>query len=357
MNKIPKFLNASIAIVICSQAYAGADNTVSPCAPESISSWLNANHVPAVGIGVVEGGRVKSIDVYGELRPGVPAPADAIWNVASLTKPITALTVLELVNKGELNLDEPLSKYWIDPDLSGNPWVEKLTPRILLSHQSGFSNWRWNDSSKKLSFHFEPGTKMGYSGEGYEYLRRAVEHKFGQSLEEISERVLFEPIGMKDTRFAWSSKLNEARFAEPHDNKGLLLKNSKSTDICAADWLVTTVGDYCKFGIFIINGAGLSPELFKQMTKIQSHFDSKPEHDSTGMGLGWQVIDNIPNGEYALTHSGADEGVQTVVLLLPNSKRGIVIFTNGDDGYKVEALILKSSFPALRTELEKYMGI
>jgi CubicO group peptidase (beta-lactamase class C family) len=357
MTRILKFLNATIAIAICSHVYADTDTTVSPCAPESIDIWLNANHVPAVGIGVIEDGRIKSINVYGELRQGVPAPAEAIWNVASLTKPITALTVLELVNKGELNLDEPLSKYWIDPDLRGNPWVEKLTARILLSHQSGFPNWRWNDSSKKLSFHFEPGTKMGYSGEGYEYLRRAVENKFGQSLEEIAERVVFGPIGMKDTQYAWSSKLNEARFADPHDNKGLIIAKSKSTDICAADWLVTTVGDYCKFGVSVINGAGLTPDLYKQMIKIQSHFDSKPEHGSTGMGLGWQVIDNMPNGEYALTHSGSDDGVQTVVLLLPKSKRGIVIFTNGDDGYKVESQILKNSFPALRPDLEKYLGI
>jgi CubicO group peptidase (beta-lactamase class C family) len=117
------------------------------------------------------------------------------------------------------------------------------------------------------------------------------------------------------------------------------------------------VGDYCKFGVSVINGAGLTPDLYKQMIKIQSHFDSKPEHGSTGMGLGWQVIDNMPNGEYALTHSGSDDGVQTVVLLLPKSKRGIVIFTNGDDGYKVESQILKNSFPALRPDLEKYLGI
>jgi CubicO group peptidase (beta-lactamase class C family) len=95
MNRILTFINASIAIAICSHAYADTDTTVSSCTPESINNWRNANHVPAVGIGVIEDGRIKSINVYGELRQGVPAPVDTIWNVASLTKPITGLASIK----------------------------------------------------------------------------------------------------------------------------------------------------------------------------------------------------------------------------------------------------------------------
>jgi CubicO group peptidase (beta-lactamase class C family) len=57
-----------------------------------------------------------------------------------------------------------------------------------LSHQSGFPNWRANN---KLHFEFEPGTKFQYSGEGYEYLREALEHKFNKSLAELYNSVLF----------------------------------------------------------------------------------------------------------------------------------------------------------------------
>lgn len=68
-----------------------------------------------------------------------------------------------------------------DPDIADNPYVKKLTTRIILSHQTGFPNWRGNNADGKLTFEFEPGTKYQYSGEGYEYLRKALEKKFKKS--------------------------------------------------------------------------------------------------------------------------------------------------------------------------------
>jgi CubicO group peptidase (beta-lactamase class C family) len=327
--------------------------TITECPADSIKGWLKTNKVPAVAIGIIENGKIKSIKVYGETKKGVPARVNTLWNVASLTKPVTALTVLALVNKGEWDLDEPVSKYWIDPDIKDNPWTAKLTTRILLRHSSGFPNWRGNNADKKLNFRFEPGTQMGYSGEGYEYIRRALESKFGKSLQQLANEELFAPLGLKDTRYGWSDTLDPARFAEPHDSNGIRYEYPKVKTVIAADWLITSISDYCKLGLYVINGAGLSPDLYRDMATVHTPFDTTAASKYNGMGLGWQVATNLPNGEYVLTHSGSDDGVKTVIILFPKSKRGIVIFTNGENGDKVKSAILKASKIDLQPALAK----
>ena len=319
---------------------------------DSIYSWLKSNHVPAVAIGIIEDNKIKSIKCYGEIRPGVPASAGTLWNVASLTKPVTAMTVMSLVNKGQFSLDEPVSDYYIDPDIKDDPYTSKLTAWIMLSHQTGFKNWPYMEPDNKLHFHFEPGNGLGYSGAGYEYLRKTVERKLGQPWSDIAKMALLIPAGMKQTQFGWSDQLDSTRFAGAFDGKGTLYPD-KYREANAADWLVTTMGDYCRFGLYVINGAGVSKKLFDELSSIKVHFEGQPD---AGMGLGWEVIRDLPNGEYALTHNGSDKGVATIVLLLPRSKRGIVIFTNGDDGYTVIKRILKGSKIDIQSELAKSMG-
>jgi CubicO group peptidase (beta-lactamase class C family) len=85
-----------------------------------------------------------------------------------------------------------------------------LTTRLILSHRTGFANWRWLSGSKKLEFAFEPGTKYQYSGEGLEYLRRAIEKKFNRPIEELAQELIFKPLAMSDTRFFWDAGMNES---------------------------------------------------------------------------------------------------------------------------------------------------
>ena len=139
-----------------------------------IQQLLKEHKIPALGIGVIRDGKLKHVKVFGELKKGEPAPVNTIFNVASLTKPIVAILTLKLASSGKWSLDEPLDKYWIDPDLKNDPRHKKLTTRLVLSHQTGFPNWRWLTKSKKLEFVIEPGTKYQYSGEGFEYLRKAL---------------------------------------------------------------------------------------------------------------------------------------------------------------------------------------
>jgi CubicO group peptidase (beta-lactamase class C family) len=237
-----------------------------------------------------------------------------------------AILTLKLVEAGKLTLDEPLSSYWIDPDIKDNPFHTLLTARIILSHQTGFPNWRGDN---KLAFQFRPGSKYQYSGEGFEYLRKALEQKLGKTLEELSQAYIFSPLQMKDTRYVWDPGF-ESTFAQGHNRQGKKYETWKRTQANAADDLLTTVQDYGKFGVEVLKGAGLSQQLFRAMISPQVAVNKHVDY-----GLGWLVVKDLPNKEYALVHSGADMGVRTIIILLPNTKRGIVLMTNADNGHKV----------------------
>lgn len=290
-----------------------------------IEKWLKEIHVPTLGLGVIEGGKLQQVKVFGKLQNDTVAPYNTIFNVASLTKPITAIVALKLVSLGKWNLDEPLYKYWTDPDVAKDKSHKLLTTRYILSHQSGFPNWR----NGKLHFEFVPGTQYQYSGEGFEYLRKALENKFHKSLNELATELIFEPLGMNDTNYFWSKKIDSTRFATGYDKTGKPYKIFKNTTENAADDLLTTVEDYGSFLVSILNSEGLSDSVFKEMVRHQVQ-----TKESKYFGLGFEIYD-FGNGEYALSHGGSDNGCQTLVFLLPKSKKGLIIFTNVDDGYKV----------------------
>ncbi|OMQ12797.1 serine hydrolase [[Flexibacter] sp. ATCC 35103] len=307
---------------------AGTKASIFDNDPE-IEKWLKQNNVPALGIGIINNGKLQQIKVFGELKKGVPAPYNTIWNVASLTKPVTAIVALKLVSSGKWNLDEPLYKYWTDPDIANDPNTKLLTTRIILSHQTGFPNWRSMNESGKLDFKFKPGTKYQYSGEGFEYLRKALEKKFNKTLEQLADELVIKPLKMTDTKFVWNNITDVSRFAIGYDNKGNAYEPTKNKTANAADDLLTTIEDYGTFLCSVMNSDGLSKKVFDDMTSHQVE-TKKNKY----FGLGFEIYD-LGNNDYALSHGGADEGVQTITLLLPKTKQGLIIFTNVDDGYKV----------------------
>lgn len=314
---------------------------------KKIPDWLRETNVPAVGIGIIEDGKLKYTKVFGELKKAGPngqavlAPLNTIFQVASLTKPVVEILTLQLVSRGEWNLDEPLANYWVDPDVENDPRHTKLTTRHVLTHQSGFPNWRSTNPANKLEFLAEPGTKVGYSGEGLEYLRRALEKRFHQPLEQLARKRLFQPYGMKNTRFFWDASMDESRFAVPHNKEGKPYDIHKNTTANAADLLLTTVEDYGRFAVNVLKGKGLSPAVFSEMVRPQVPY---PSGTNLFFGLGWMLMPELSNGEYALIHTGSDPGVSTVVALFPKSQRGLIVFTNGENGVQLWTRILAEAF-------------
>lgn len=299
---------------------------------EEIEHWLRENKVQALGVGIIKNGVLKRVQVYGKTCKGTAAPTNVVFNVASLTKPIVAVLTLRLVNAGLWSLDEPVATYWTDPDVAADPRAGLLTTRQLLSHQSGFPNWRWNGPDKKLAFQFDPGTKFQYSGEGYEYLRKALERKFHLSLEQLADSFLLKPLHMASTTFLSAKPALPTVFCQEGITTDSLPKSAN-----AADDLLTTVEDYANFGISVLNKQGLSEDLYADM--IKPHTKIK---DKGFMSLGWEILPGLKDDEFALLHTGSDIDAGTLIILLPRTKEGLVIFTNSQEGFKLYPALITS---------------
>jgi CubicO group peptidase (beta-lactamase class C family) len=301
---------------------------------ERMPAWLKQYKVPAAGVAVIKDGKVQWSAVFGERTTGIAASRDTVFNVASLTKPVFAMMALHIVARGDFDLDSGVSKYWIDPDVANDDRHHKLTPRIILSHQTGFPNWR---RDQKLAFGFDPGTKYQYSGEGFEYLKAAIEKKEGRRLPELAKAIVFEPSGMNSTWFTWNERA-EKHFAVGYDRFGKAYSIPKRTDPSAADDLLTTIDDYARFVAWVLNGAGLPERLFREMQRKQVK-----GQDGFNFGLGWQLIAAETR---VLTHGGSDEGVRTETFLIPARKEAVVVLTNSDTSDPLIRLILEGTLGA-----------
>lgn len=303
------------------------EQTLNIPSKEEMKQMIIDQKVPAVALGIIDDGKITHFMAEGKNHLNLPVNKQTIFDVASLTKTITTLVTLKLVESGAWNIDTPLHSYWIDPDVKEDERHKKLTTRHILSHRSGFLNWRWMDESKKLSFQFEPGEKFGYSGEGYEYLRKALEVKFQTSLEKLADSLVFAPLQMKKTSLIWHEKLANDAFAGNHDKEAKPYEYEKSYQANAADNLLTTVSDFSVLGAAILNQSFLKKETFEAMIQSESYV-----REGIHFGLGWILFKDLQNDQYALFNAGSDQGVNALIVLFPTSRQGMVVLTNGDNG-------------------------
>lgn len=324
-----------LAVMVCSCSPKHTQTLKS----EPVLTWMKNENVPAVGVCIIENARIKQVKVFGNIEYHSPAPLNTLFNLASLTKPLISTTTLKLVSNGQWQLDEPLCHYWTDPDVANDPFNKKLTTRHVLSHQSGLPNWRGNEPDGKLSFAFEPGSQWKYSGEGFEYLRKALENKFHIPIEKLVDSILFNPLGMKDIRFYWDKDMDTTRYAERYRADGSLYEKEKWYSANASNLVLSTLEDYGKFGVAILKGKYLSNEVQDEMIKTQALLENGKE-----FGLGWNVTRNLTKGGYALTHTGRNRGQNTIIILLPEEKKGIIVFTNGENGDNVYECIISEYF-------------
>ena len=319
------------------------------------TEWLRDSDVPSLAVAYIEGGKVAWTAVYGEQSPGVAATERTLYNIASLTKPITAETVLRLASAGKLALDESMSPFWVDPDIKDDPWSKLLTPRLCLSHQTGFANWR-RMTGGVLKIRWKPGTQTGYSGEGYNYVGRFTERKLARPFDALAEEMVFDPIGMKETSYTtkdWYS----GRLAVPHGPKGEQAVDPIAATWNGADLLRTTIGDYAKFVVSVMHEEGLNSAIAAEQATMTRDI-VKPEDlekacreagekghctVTAGMGLGWEV--ETVNGVTILNHDGSDWGVRTLALFVPSQGMGVVVFTNGENGMQVIRKVVEVLYP------------
>lgn len=316
---------------------------------EKIEELIKNLNVTSLALGYINQGEIQQIRTFGEMSKGKAIRYNSIYKVASLTKPITALITLKLVEQNLWSLEEPISNYYVHPDLKDNPYLNKLNSRNILTHQSGLPNWAYLQGGSKLKFNFEPGTDFQYSGEGYECLRKALEIKFNTTLEKLAEDLIFKPLNMTDSSFYWNEKTEEKRYAPSHDENGKELQTIKYYKANAAANLLTTIGDYSKFMVYLMKGAGLSENLFQDFIYPHSY-----KKQGVYWGLGCEILPDLTLKEdFAVMHGGGDYGLKTLMILIPTQKKGIVIFSNSENGMRTWKKLVEAYFGELGEEIVK----
>jgi CubicO group peptidase (beta-lactamase class C family) len=319
------------------------------------AEWLKESDVPSVAVAYIEDRKVAWTEVYGKQSPGVAATGKTLYNMASLTKPVTAETVLRLASAGKLSVDESMSPFWLDPDIKDGPWSKLLTPRLCLSHQTGFANWR-RMTGGVLKIRWEPGTQTGYSGEGYNYVGRFTENKMAKPFDALAQEMVFDPIGMKETSYT-AMEWYTGRLAVPRGPKGERLIDPVATTWNGADLLRTTIGDYAKFVVSVMHDEGLTKEIAAQRATMTRDLVKPEDLDkvckaagevghctiTAGMGLGWEV--ETVNGVKILNHDGSDWGVKTFAMFVPSQGIGLIVFTNGENGREVIRKVVEALYP------------
>jgi len=319
------------------------------------AEWLKVSNVPSLAVANIENGKVAWTVVHGEQSPGVAATGKTLYNVASLTKPITAETVLRLASAGKLSLDESMSPFWLDPDIKDDPQNELLTPKLCLSHQTGFANWR-RMTGGVLKIRWKPGTQTGYSGEGYNYVGRFAEKKLTRPFDVLAQEKVFDPIGMKETSYT-AKDWYAGRLAVPQGPQSEKPIDPVATRWNGADLLRTTIGDYAKFVVSVMHNEGLTEAIAAERATMTRDL-VKPEDlekacreageeghcaVTAGMGLGWEV--ETVNGLKILNHDGSDWGVRTLAMFVPSQGIGVVVFTNGENGTQLIRKVVSTLYP------------
>ncbi len=273
---------------------------------------------------------------YADLENRVTARAESSYRLASVTKPMTAIAVMQLVEKGKINLDAEVQTYV--PYFPKKPWP--VTVRQVLGHLGGISHYK--NLAQELHFKdhkstrdsvavfenfdlvAEPGTRYHYSSYGYNLLGAIIEAAAGMSYGDYMRQNIWQPLGMNDTRMDDPLEVipNRVRGYQLIDGK---VKNSEFVDISsrfAAGGTRSTVPDLLKFAQGVMSEKLLSARSMNEATQSMSTREGR----LTNYAMGWQT--NPFNGRYMLLHSGGQNETRTLLYILPSRKMAIAVGIN-----------------------------
>ncbi len=273
-----------------------------------------------------------------DAESGDPVTPGTVFQAASLSKPVFAYAVLVASAGGLLDLDVPLSTYLPEPYIPDDPRLHRITARHVLSHTPGFPNWRPKDGP--LRIHFPAGERFAYSGEGYVYLQRVVEHLSGQPSDAWMRSRLLGPLGMHRSSYVWTDAY-ETLAARGHDEEGKPRELHRMREPNAAYSLYTTPSEFARFVAALLQPpegtAYLSADQVEQLLAPQvpvndAGFDAErpasdvraSEHVSWGLGWGLQ---HAPGPE-AFWHWGDNGDFQAFAMGSRPLGRAMVCMSN-----------------------------
>jgi CubicO group peptidase (beta-lactamase class C family) len=320
----------------------------------AISSFMAKQNIPGMSVAVVRDNEIRFQRGYGmaDVENFVPAKALTVYRIASVSKSLTAVAAMQLVEKGKLEMDAPIQKYVPSFPVKNFP----ITTRQLLAHLSGVRNYRpgegertnrYNTLTDALSIfkddplEFEPETRFNYTTFGYTLVGAIIEGASGMRFEDYLRENIFRPAGMQHT---YVDDLYVIIPNRAHGNTprvfGQLDGNYRNPVLMDSSYkipgggLLSTVEDLARFAIAVQNGKLIKPETFAEMSRSQKTRNGR----QTGYGYGWYVGGSLgfSSDAEAVWHGGVQPGFTSDLVLLPKKRFAVAILTNLEAGGRLE---------------------
>ncbi len=315
----------------------------------TLQGFVDEKKIPGAVVAVARRGKLVWLDSVGfqDIDAETPMQTDTVFRIYSMTKPVTSVAAMILVEQGKLKLDDPVSKYISEfaaarvfvsmdgDDVKTEPLQRAITIRDLMRHTSGLTYGFFGNSpvdqmyrkadvlsdsddnealAKKVAgipSMYQPGTRFEYSV-SVDVLGRVIEVVSGQTLDVFMRERIFEPLGMHDTGFyvAKESRRRLATNYSPQIGGGLKVSDASETSrfaskpkmLSGGGGLVSTASDYLRFAQMLLNGGELGgvrilePETVATMTSNQLPTKAYPIQmigipmPGVGFGLGFSVV-------------------------------------------------------------------
>ena len=313
---------------------------------KAASSFMAANSVPGISAAVVQDGELVWSEGFGmaDLENFVPATSFTLFRLGSISKPITATAILQLSERGKLDLDAEVQKYC--PAFPKKEWP--ITTRELLGHLGGIRHYNPDgkgdipeDSAKHFSsmedsleifagdaLVAKPGTKFHYSTYGYTVLGCVLEGAAAEKYMDYVKENVLEPAGMAETRDDNFFGIVPHRSRWYHKDKAGVVRNAGVLDSSykiPGGGLISSADDMARFEIAIMANKLLKPATRDLMWTPQKTTDGS----QNGYALGWGTEKKY--GLALVEHTGGQQGTSTSIILAPERHAGIVVLANMDD--------------------------
>jgi len=333
---------ALLAFAVTTSSARAQDNRALIRYVDSVANAAVAEHRTAgVSVAVVKNGRTILAKGYGfaDLENDVPATAETVYRIGSVTKQFTSTAIMRLVEQGKVSLDDTLQKFLPDFPTQGN----RVTVRHLLNHTSGIKSYtslgpKWArvvrldlapDSLVALfanePFDFKPGDQWLYDNSGYFLLGMIIEKVSGKKYGQYLKDEIFTPLGLKSTIYCDQAPLIKHRaqgYTLRPDSTFINAEPLSMTQPYAAGSLCSTVNDLAAWTLALSSGKVVTPASYKLMTTPGTLNDGKPLTYGFGLGIG------TVGGHRQVSHNGGINGFISELHHYPDDSLVTVVLTN-----------------------------
>lgn len=339
-------LGLSVACVSLRAQNAGLSAEQRPQIEKAASNFMASSSVPGVSVSVVLNSQPAWSKGFGmaDLENSVPATPVTLYRLGSISKPITATAILQLWERGKLDLDAEVQKYC--PAFPKKEWP--ITTRELLGHLGGIRHYNPDgkgDVPEDSARHFanmveslqlfagdplvaKPGTKFHYSTYGYTLLGCVLEGAASEGYSSFVKESVFQPAGMEETQVDNFFAVIPHRTRWYHKNKSGIVENAGVLDSSykiPGGGLISSADDMARYAAAMLADKLVKPATRELMWTSQKTSDGTP----TGYGMGWGVAKKF--GLFTVEHGGGQQGTSTFILLIPERKAAVVVLANMDN--------------------------